>query len=163
MGLKADARGVLNFNKKGILLEQAKNVIRLTKSLGLKVKCFFIWGLPNETRDSVRETANFIKSLNTDDISITFFTPYPGLQIWPRIKSYGDVDEDWNKMSCFEIVFKPHGLTKEYLAGTRKQALMDFYLNPRIIFSYIKRIKSWRQAQALILSAYYLFRYIFTN
>ncbi|MCU0842128.1 MAG: hypothetical protein MUC79_10465, partial [Thiobacillaceae bacterium] len=48
-----------------------------------------------------------------DDISITFFTPYPGTQIWDTVNSFGDFENDFDKMTCFDVVFVPRGMTKE--------------------------------------------------
>ena len=158
-GIESGCQRILDFYHKEITINKIKDVIELTKKVGLKSKCFFIWGNPTENNNSIRETVNFIKKLDIDDISITFFTPYPGAKIWPDIKSYGDFNKNWQKMSCFELVFKPHGLEKEYLNNARKQVLKDFYFRPKTILSYLTRIRSIIQLKELILSARCLFDY----
>jgi radical SAM superfamily enzyme YgiQ (UPF0313 family) len=160
-GIESGSQRILDFYKKGITLEQVRSVIELTKKLGLKVKCFFMWGNPTEDKNSIKETVSFIKTLNIDDISVTFFTPYPGSEIWPNIEPYGNLDRGWQKMSCFELVFKPHSLDYKYLIKTRKGILRYFYLRPKIIISYLMRIRSAKQLRELILSFYYLFCYLF--
>ncbi|MFA5156885.1 MAG: radical SAM protein [Candidatus Omnitrophota bacterium] len=159
-GIESGSQRILDFYNKGITVQQIRNVAGLTKSAGLKVKCFFIWGNPTEDRESIRETADLVKNSGVDDISVTFFTPFPGSEIWPDIRSYGDFDKNWEKMSCFELVFRPYGLEKEYLINSRKKILRDFYFRPKLIFSYLIRIRSLAQLKELILSAYCLFRYI---
>ena len=160
-GIESGCQRILDFYKKGITIEQIRDVIELTKRVGLKIKGFFMWGNPAEDKNSIKETINFIKSLNMDDIAITFFTPYPGSAIWPDVKSYGSFDKNWEKMSCYELVFKPHGLKEEYLISSRKQVLKNFYFRSKVILSYLIRIRSITQLRELILSAYSLFCYIF--
>jgi radical SAM superfamily enzyme YgiQ (UPF0313 family) len=160
-GIESGSQRILDFYGKGIKLQQIRDTIELTKKVGLKIRCFFMWGNPTEDSDSVKETVSFIKDLEIDDISITYFTPYPGSQIWPQINSYGDFDKTWHKMSCFHFVFKPHFVDKEYLIKTRKQVFKAFYFRTKIIFSYLTRIESLKQVKEVILSAFCLLYYIF--
>lgn len=162
-GIESGSQKILDFYHKGITLCQIKETIEMTKKIGLKIKCFFMWGNPTEDRDSIAETINFIRNLDTDDISITFFTPYPGSEIWRNIKSYGGFERRWKKLNCFELVFNPHGLEENFLIRTRKKALKDFYFRPKTIFAYFKRINSAAQFKELILSFYHLFCYIFAK
>ncbi|TBR15286.1 radical SAM protein [bacterium] len=160
-GIESGSQRILDFYKKDINLDKIKNVITLTKKLGLKSKGFFMWGNPGEDRHSIMETLRFIKNLSLDDISITFATPYPGSEIWPDIDSYGSLDRSFEKMSCFNLVFVPNNLDAKFLFDSRKQALKEFYFRPRIILSYLSRLKSLSQMKDLIFSAFYLFFYVF--
>jgi len=160
-GIESGCQRILDFYEKGITISQIKNAIDLTKKAGLKIKCFFMWGNPFEDKNSVQDTSEFIKGLGIDDVSITFFTPYPGSKIWKDISSYGRLDNDAAKMSCFELVFRPFGLTDDYLISTRKKTLRDFYLRPKVFFSYLRRIRSMRLFKQLLLSAWCLFCYVF--
>lgn len=162
-GIESGSQKILDFYHKGVSLSQIKETIEMTKNIGLRIKCFFMWGNPYEDRDTIAQTINFIKGLDIDDISITFFTPYPGSKIWPDIKSYGGFDGRWRELSCFTLVFKPSELEESFLINTRKNVLKDFYFRPKAIFSYLKRIKSVTQFKELILSFYHLFGYIFTK
>lgn len=159
-GIESGSRKILDFYKKGITAGQIIDVIELTKKISLKVKCFFIWGNPLEDKNSIGETSDFIEKLDIDDISITFFTPYPGSELWPDISSYGKLLKGWDGMTCFELVFVPYNLDKEFLVRTRKTALARFYLRPKVIFSYMTRLRSWAQFKELILSFYILLCYI---
>lgn len=159
-GIESGCQRILDFYKKGVTISQIRDAIELTKKVGLKIKCFFMWGNPTEDQSSVKETAGFIESLGIDDISITFFTPYPGSEVWGDIKSYGNFDKKLEKMSCFESVFTPYGLEKEDLVKSRKEVLKNFYFRPKVIFSYLKRVRSIRQLKELILSACCLLFYI---
>ncbi|MFA5388664.1 MAG: ChbG/HpnK family deacetylase [Candidatus Omnitrophota bacterium] len=158
-GIESGCQRILDLYEKNISANQIKNTIAFTKKAGLKIKCFFMWGNPCEDKRSLRDTAGFIKSLAIDDISISFFTPYYGSRIWKDIGSYGVLDGDTEKMSCFEPVFRPFGVTYDDLVSTRKKALRDFYLRPAIIFSYLRRINSMNAFKRLLSSAAGLLSY----
>lgn len=160
-GIESGSQGVLDFYKKGITIEKIKDKIALTKSIGLKIKCFFMLGNPREDKNSINQTIRLINNLDIDDISVTFFTPFPGSRIWPEIQHYGNFNKNWQKMSCFEVVFTPYRLDSLYLINTRKKILRDFYFRPKIFFSYLTRIKSLAQLKELIFSFFCLIRYLF--
>jgi anaerobic magnesium-protoporphyrin IX monomethyl ester cyclase len=160
-GVESGSQRILDFYKKGISKDKIKDIIELTKKTGLGVKCFFMWGNPTEDEASLRETFDFIKGLDADDISITFFTPYPGSEIWRSIENYGALDRTWKKMSCFEAVFLPRGLDKKQLIDSRKKALRSFYFRPRIFISYLSRLRSFAQLKELVLSFSGFLNYVF--
>ena len=162
-GIESGSQDVLDFYKKGITIEKIRDKIALTKSIGLKIKCFFMLGNPTEDKNSINQTIRLINNLDIDDISVTFFTPFPGSRIWPEIHRYGNFHKNWQKMSCFELVFTPYNLDDLYLINTRKEILRNFYFRPKIFFSYITRVKSVSQLKELILSFFCLIRYLFNS
>jgi anaerobic magnesium-protoporphyrin IX monomethyl ester cyclase len=160
-GIESASRRILDLYKKNINKEQIMEAVDLAKSAGLKVKGLFMWGNPGEDKSTIKETGDLINSLRIDDVAITFFTPYPGASIWKDITNYGITSRDRKAMSCYEPVFLPLGLSREYLLETRKKVLMSFYLRPRIFISYIFRITSFRQLKEYFLSFVSLLNYIF--
>ena len=68
---------------------------------GLKVKGFFIIGLPGETRETALETIQFAKSLNLEYADCYPITPYPNTPLWDNPEQYGmkiikPTDGNWN-------------------------------------------------------------------
>ena len=67
-------------------------------------------------------------------------------------------------MSLFiEPCFIPHGLTKEEILAYRKKALLQFYLRPRIIISYLRGITTISQIKALIKGVVTILRLLLTK
>lgn len=150
-GIESGSQRMLDFIKKGIRLDEAEQAVRWTKEAGILTLGYFIMGFPTETGETLQETINFSCKLLLDDISIFFLTPFPGTEIYRTAESYGALDKDWGKMSLFtDPSFIPNGLTKEKLISFRKKALLKFYLRPRIILSYLKRMKSLNQIKGLL-------------
>ncbi len=162
-GIETASQPILDLYRKGITTEQVEKAVRITKQAGLKTKGFIMFGNPLETRESIRTTIDFIKRIPLDDVSISFFTPFPGSSIYPEVEKYGKFDREWSKMSCFDIVFVPRGLTEAELRRWVRTALRQFYFRPRILLSYLSRFNSWAQFRALLSSGITLLRYMFPN
>jgi len=139
-GIESGCQEILDFIRKGTKIEQIRKAISWTKKSGIEVKGYFIIGYPIETEETIKKTIKFAKSLDLDDMNMSFFTPYPSLRIYSKIKKYGAFNNDWKKMNCFNQVFVPKGLTKDKLIYLHKKALRGFYLRPRIQYKYLKLI-----------------------
>jgi len=162
-GIETGSQKILDFYRKNITLEQVERAIVLTKKAGLRTKGFIMFGNPLETTESIKTTIDFIKRLDLDDVSISFFTPFPGSGIYEEVEKYGKFDKDWERMSCFDIVFVPHGFTEQELRGWVRTAYRQFYFRPKIILSYLRRLTSWAQFKELLLSGLMLLRYSFSG
>jgi len=139
-GIESGVQRILDFIKKEIKLEQVEAVLKWTKKAGIKAKGFFMIGHPLETLQSIEATINFARGVDLDDFSIFKFTPFPGSEIYKVANQYGKFDDDWEKMNLLETVFIPNGLTQEKLEKYSRSAWRKFYLRPKIILSYVKRI-----------------------
>ncbi len=162
-GIETASQPILDFYRKGITPEQVEKAVRNTKKAGLKAKGFIMFGNPLETHESIQVTIDFIKRIPLDDVSISYFTPFPGSAIYNEVEKYGAFDRDWAKMSCFDIVFVPNGFTEEELRQCVKKAFRQFYFRPRILASYLSRLTSWTQSKALLSSGLTLLRYLFPD
>jgi len=162
-GIETSSQEILDFYKKNIMREQVECALKMTRQAGLRTKGFFMFGNPLETSDTLRNTISFIKHLPLDDVSISFFTPFPGSEIYDEVEKYGKFDKDWERMSCFDIVFVPDGFTEEELRGWVKKAYRQFYFRPKIMFAYLRRLSSFNQFRELLMSGMTLLKYIFSS
>ena len=147
-GVESGCQDILDFEKKGITLEQIEGAVYLAKDCGLKTKGYLMVGHPGETPETIMKTIEFVNGLPLDDISVSYFTVFPGSPIWPEAPKYGRVINDFSRMSAFEPTFIPRGFTVATLRRYSSCMIRKFYLRPRIIFSYINRIRSFRQIYA---------------
>ncbi len=150
-GLESGSQKILSLLNKNILLSQSLKALELTRKAGIKSKGLFIMGNFGETRDTIKETLKFIKKSPMDDFHITCFTPLPGAASWNTAAKYGYFDPDWKKVSMFAADnFVPIGFTKEELEKYYRKAWRTFYLKPRIIWYYVKKLKD-RKIRAKII------------
>ena len=139
-GMESGNQAILDLERKNITLEQGEKAVEWTRGAGMLAKGFFMIGHPKETEQTLRQTIDFAKRLKLSDITVTALTPLPGSQIYSVTDRYGTFDNDWRKMNLLNIVFVPFGLTEKILAKYHKRMLSAFYLRPRIIGSYLRRI-----------------------
>jgi len=160
-GVESGSQKVLDLMCKGISKEKIEKAIDLTHQAGIYCKGFFITGFLNEDKDTLEENYNFIKKTKLDDISFHYFTPFPGTATFPLIEQYGTLKGNINDMTYYRPVFIPHGLNEDDLIDHTAACYRRFYLKPRIIFNYLKRIKSFSHLVYFAKSSLALIKYIF--
>jgi anaerobic magnesium-protoporphyrin IX monomethyl ester cyclase len=79
LGIESGNQEVLSkIIRKRISLEQVRAVCQLLKEYSIEATGFFVLGMPGETRETIRDTIDFAKSLNLTDVLFSIATPYPG-------------------------------------------------------------------------------------
>lgn len=80
--------------RKKVKLSRMFQSIRAAKARGIFVKCNFIIGFPGETRADVWRTllaALRLTLMGVDDISLYPFSPYPGSELFARLRAEGRI------------------------------------------------------------------------
>jgi len=163
-GIESGSQRILDLVKKDIKLEDVFQAVTWTKEEGIRTLGYFMIGFPTETEQTIRESIAFAKRLPLDDISIFLLTPFPGTELYQSVDQYGMFTNDWKAMSLFiEPCFVPHGLTKEKMLALRTKAILQFYVRPRIILSYLKRIKSTAQLKMLLKGLFTVIKLLITK
>ncbi|MBW1899440.1 MAG: radical SAM protein, partial [Deltaproteobacteria bacterium] len=139
-GIESGNQKILDFAKKEITIDQIKKAIRLTHKARILSKGYFIFGLPYETEETMKNTIKFAKSIPLDDMSIFMLTPFPGSEMYDIAEQHGRIDKDFEKMNLLDVVYVPDGLSKEILLNYQRNFMKEFYLRPRIIGNYLKRL-----------------------
>jgi radical SAM superfamily enzyme YgiQ (UPF0313 family) len=146
-GVESFDQDCLNAINKGIKVEQAEEVLKLTKKAGIEVRANFILGLLKETPVKVRAMVKRIIKLNPDYIKFNILTPYPGTPLYQELTSndsWGIFKKDYNRSTGYFANFLPNGYKSfRELEKTRKYAFWKFHLRPRFVVAKILKIKSW--------------------
>lgn len=134
LGVESGSDKVLRKLRKGFNAEQSIKVSKLAKSFGFRLVFFLMLGNPAETREDIEKTFQMVKSINPDMIQIAFFTPYPGSPYFEKIGGENDI------FSRHELPPKKFGeLEVDELLEERKRFYRKFYLDPKFIFSFLRR------------------------
>ncbi|MEI6632715.1 MAG: radical SAM protein [Chlamydiota bacterium] len=160
VGIESGCQEILDLEKKGITLAQIAEAVRRARDCGMRTKGFLMVGHPTETPDTVARTIRFVNSLPLDDVSVTYFTVFPGSPMWPEASRWGAVSPDFDRMSVFHPTFIPHGFTEASLTEASRRILRCFYLRPRVVLAYLGRIRSPRQLAALARGAMALLKHL---
>lgn len=159
-GVESGSQKVLDLMQKGISTEKIEKAIDLTHQAGISCKGFFIAGFLNEDQKTLKETYELIKKTRLDDISFHYYTPFPGSAAYEMVNQYGTLKGNLNDMTYYRPVFIPHGLTENDLTRHTTACYRTFYLKPRILFNYLKRIRSFSHFIYFAKSSFALFKYI---
>lgn len=102
MGLESGNPRILNYLKGDTInVNDHMRAIRLFKKYGLEPSASFIIGSPDETREEIMQTLNFIKKSKLRGFGIYVLTPFPGTPIWEYAKERNWVNEkmDWSTLN----------------------------------------------------------------
>ena len=84
--------------KKHVNLDRARRLVEYANKRKLYTRCNFIMGFPNEKREHIQETIDYIKTLNSDWYSIFLATPLVGTEMFEQFVNEGALDHssrDW--------------------------------------------------------------------
>ena len=156
-GIESASQKILDFAKKAITIEQVEKAVSLTRKAGILAKGYFIFGLPFETEKTMKNSIRFAKQIPLADVSVFMLTPFPGSRMYEIAEQYGTIENDFDKMNVLNVVFVPKGLSKEKLLYFQRRFMKEFYLRPRILVNYIKRLASNPLNFIRMLKAFYGF------
>lgn len=161
-GIESGNQEILDKLKKGIKLKQARKALQMTRRAGIRSKGFFILGTPFETKKTAERTIAFMKKVDLDDFHMTYFTPFPGTEIFNRqVKNKKAYERKWGQMNEWTPIFVPAGMTSAELQLLSKKAFRSFYLRPKIIKTYLQTAISTKNFSPLFSGVHALLKYLF--
>ncbi|MDD5528852.1 MAG: radical SAM protein [bacterium] len=159
-GIESGCQRILDLEKKRITLEQVRQAVQWTKEAGINSKGYFIIGHPAETKQSIKETITFAKTIGLDDFQMSFMIPFPGTDLYKTAKQYGNFSPEWSKMNIWTPVFIPYGLTQKDLNYYSKKAFRGFYFRPQIIWSFLRRALDVRYIVDYVRDGFRVFQFL---
>ena len=148
-GIESGNPEILKTLKKGTTLGQIRKAYQWAKEAGLETRGSVMFGLPGETRQTVRDTLDFVKSIRgLDQAYFNIAMPYPGTEMRQQAlkgdmgvslltNEYADLRRHGN------VVMKVNDLDPEYLIKFQRRAWKEFYLSPRRMFYNFFRAGIW--------------------
>jgi radical SAM superfamily enzyme YgiQ (UPF0313 family) len=126
-GVESADDEVLKTIKKGIVISQAENAIRITKEVGIQTGAFFIAGLPADTANKFKKSLNFAKEANLKEYWFYNAIPYPGTELYRWVdKNAKWITYDRNYLQeAHYFNSRPVYETKEFQKKERIRVLKD--------------------------------------
>ncbi|MEW6170185.1 MAG: radical SAM protein [Candidatus Omnitrophota bacterium] len=146
IGVESGNQEIQKVLKKNLSLERVRNVFKFVHDAGIKTLAFFMIGNYSDTKETVTDTINFAKSLDTDFAIFTITTPFPGTDLFNmavdnKLITNFDFGMISNNPSLFKQkmpVLKTPKLSVEELRKLQLKAIFDFYLRPKQLFRILK-------------------------
>jgi len=157
MGIEsADEQVLRNVSRKAVSLEQAMRVVRACKKNRIEAFCFFILGLPGETKESALRTIDYALKLNPTFVQFTVATPYPGTELRTWAESKGFIENDsLTAITGYEAAMRNEHLTLDEIRWLQWFAheawAMQWHKVARRVLGNVRRaaseIKRWLRFQ----------------
>jgi len=148
-GVESGVDRILEVVKKKITVAQATRAVRMAKSHGLTVLCFFMFGNPEETLEDMEATLRYALSLPADYCEFSVAIPYPGTRMYADALASGIIPDDYWKAYALRPVrdFEPPRLienlvSREQLIAINARAYKKFYFRPRYMLARLLEVKN---------------------
>src|SRR6516225_5001933 len=139
VGYESGDPQILKNIKKGATVERARAFAKDCNDLGLVIHGDFILGLPGETKESIRNTINFAKTLDCETIQVSIAHAYPGTEFYDFAEKNGFItnhnmaDTGGHQMAHIEYP----GLPAEYVLEMVHRFYDEYYFRPKAAFRVV--------------------------
>ncbi len=113
-GVESGNPEMLKRIRKGITREQVRHAVSLCREVGILAHTSFIVGLPGETAETLRETAEFAAGLGSL-YGYHFLAPFPGTTVREEVEKY-DLEiltDDWTRYDANSAIVRTSSLSPE--------------------------------------------------
>jgi len=134
VGVESGNQTLLNNIRKGYKIAEVYKGIALMKELGFHVHATFVFGMPGETNETIKQTIAFAKELDTSTVQFSTAIPYPGTEFYQLLQDNDYLLEDsWDNFMPAHPIFAYPDLSARDLCLSVKKAYRSYYLRPKYV------------------------------
>lgn len=160
-GVESGSDEILRNCQKGATVQNAVDALLWTHEAGIKNYAYFVFGLPGETAQTMRQSAELAKRLPVTFALFHTASPYPGTAFHRQC-----LDNHWLKASRWEdinqggvaAVSYPNLSSDEIMLGIQR-AYKSFYLRPSAVLNILKAVRNPRDLKHLFAMGMEHFRW----
>lgn len=144
LGIESGDQRILDIMRKGVTLEEIRDAYRLCREERIETESFAMLGLPGETRETIRRTARFVRSIpEVRYSSFSIATPYPGSELMAMAREGRHglklLSTDYRRYRRYDGgVMEVNGLSPEDLQREQKRGLLVMHLTPRKMLALVR-------------------------
>jgi hopanoid biosynthesis associated radical SAM protein HpnJ len=144
VGYESGNQQILHNIKKGMLVEVAEKFTKDCHALGIAIHGTFITGLPGETRETMKATAEWAAKINPHTVQMSLAAPYPGTFLYNQAVKNGWLDTehaelvDDNGVQIAPLHY-PH-LSHQEIFDSVETFYRGFYFRPSKIGSIVSEM-----------------------
>ncbi|ACL70108.1 B12-binding domain-containing radical SAM protein [Halothermothrix orenii] len=159
IGLEAeDVESLDSVNKKmniKVGSNKYKDVIDKINSYKIAVLGSFIYGLDNDTIESLQRRIEYIIKCPVDVMQTTILTPLPGTRLFKKLSDegrllYNNYPDDWVHFDMTEVTYNPVHMTPEQLSQLMSTSNCRLYSMKVILSKFFKTLFSTKSLSASI-------------
>ncbi len=147
LGMESVDSEVLKNIRKNIKPEQISEAVSLIREYGINTIVYCVVGFPGETKESIKKTISFLKTLDTTFITLGIAVPAPGTDFYKYVEGNGYLlTKEWNLFDPMKkpVFSYPH-LSADEIAFSSAYGLRQFYLRPSYVLKRLSTIRSFSQ------------------
>lgn len=115
----------------------------------------FIFGLDNDTPETIANRTNYILDSDIDIIQASILTPLPGTDLFKRFEEegrllYHNYPEDWERYNYAEVVFKPQKMSPHEFERVVYENWEKLYSLKTLNDKFLKTLKTTRDPRTAI-------------
>jgi len=157
-GVETGSQQILDTMGKKTSIDQNEKAIKWAKEAGIFVAISVVIGYPGETRDTIKQTLDFIRRVKPDDAFLCVATPSPGSELYTLIKNKGwKMSPDWSLYDLSNPVFENPDLPSEEIRKIRQDFCNSFY-SPLYVVRQLLRKNSYSKIMARAATNHILWR-----
>ena len=152
-GVESGVQKHLDTLMKNETLDQIREAVKLTHSVGIKTHTTYIFGIPGETFQDGLKTIEFAKELNSFTVEFFPITPFPGTPLYKGIHKgrFGTMSDNLSDQGMLldRPCFVPFTMTAEEIMELRRLAYIKYFFRPGFILYRLTNIMSPFQLRAI--------------
>lgn len=129
VGIECADNEVLKALKKNETVEQMCNSISIVKKYPIKIRSFFLIGLPFDTKETMQKNIDFIEDTGLDHVTVSNLIPFPGTELYDKKENYGITEIHGN--TCMNVdstrILKPNIKCKHMTENEHIEIMRIFY------------------------------------
>ncbi|MGQ9720985.1 MAG: B12-binding domain-containing radical SAM protein [Candidatus Jordarchaeum sp.] len=139
-GVESGNQKILNLAKKRTTIEKIRRGVTISNEVGITTLSSFILGLPGETKETIKESMEFGKSLG-NWYGFHILSPYPGTEIRERAEELGlkILHNDWSRYDANQAITETKDVSAEYINKMAKEFYQSLEQAIKVIESAIDK------------------------
>ncbi len=141
VGIESSNESVLK-NSKRLPIERLhqESILSYCRKLGISVAAFYILGLEEDTKESIKKTVAYAKRLNTLVAQFSICTPYPGTSFFEQLEKEGRITIlNWEDYDEYTPVFRHKFLSPQELLALKEKAFIAYYFRLGYLLRYMPK------------------------
>lgn len=130
-GMESGVQELIDACGKNLTVEQVEEAVAISKEIGIQVHLTFTFGLPGETKETIKRSLRKAKELNPFSVQFSIATPFPGTSYHADLSEKGYIlSTKWEDYSgSTGAVHRTEELTAEDLNQALKRAYSEWDLH----------------------------------
>ena len=138
MGVESSNQQNLDKMNKQISIAKIENAFKIAREIGIRTIASVALGMPNDTKETMKETIKFVHHLKPNYAVYSLATPYPGTRFYQEAFEKNLIQvRDWSKYTLLSPILETIDCSKEDLRKIQIMAYIKFYFRPHYLIKQL--------------------------